>query len=204
VVFLGDYVDRGQDSAKVIRRLMDGPKSDAWLWRPLCGNHEEMMFTALVGKEADSTSDLAYSMWVNNGGQETMNSYYRDCHDLPLIKGSSRVNVEEAIEWVSTLTTVFVDDHRVYVHAMVDENYDLDKHPQGVLLWGRYAKNQNEGYRGLHVVHGHTPFKNGPILLSNRSNLDVGAYATGRICVAVFDDDLPGGPIEILEIHANK
>ncbi len=43
----------------------------------------------------------------------------------------------------------------------------------------------------------------GPILLANRTNLDVHAWRTGRPAIGVFDDDIPGGPVEIIEISAS-
>jgi hypothetical protein len=35
--------------------------------------------------------------------------------------------------------------------------------------------------------------------MKNRTNLDTFAWNTGRLVIGVFDDDTPGGPLEILE-----
>jgi hypothetical protein len=40
-----------------------------------------------------------------------------------------------------------------------------------------------------------------PILKKNRTNLDTFAWYTGRLLIGVFEDDTPGGPLEILEAH---
>lgn len=48
----------------------------------------------------------------------------------------------------------------------------------------------------VEVVSGHII---GPILKKNRTNLDTFASHTGRLVIGVFDDDTPGGPLEILE-----
>jgi serine/threonine protein phosphatase 1 len=39
-------------------------------------------------------------------------------------------------------------------------------------------------------------------LKQGRSNLDTYAWKTGRLVIGVFDDALPGGPVELIEITA--
>ena len=51
-----------------------------------------------------------------------------------------------------------------------------------------------------HVVHGHDAKPDGPILTKGRTNLDTLAWKTGRLVVGAFDDEVPGGPTELLEI----
>jgi hypothetical protein len=57
------------------------------------------------------------------------------------------------------------------------------------------------GHDVRHVVHGHHPFKDGPITIEGRTNLDTLAWHTGRLVVGVFDDDVPGGPVSLLEVR---
>jgi serine/threonine protein phosphatase 1 len=40
----------------------------------------------------------------------------------------------------------------------------------------------------------------GPILTKGRTNLDTMAWKPGRLAIGVFDDGIPGGPMEILEV----
>ena len=44
LVTLGDYVDRGPDSRKIIERLMAGLGRDGWRLICLKGNHEDIMW----------------------------------------------------------------------------------------------------------------------------------------------------------------
>ena len=44
LVTLGDYVDRGPDSRKIIERLMAGLGPDGWRLICLKGNHEDIMW----------------------------------------------------------------------------------------------------------------------------------------------------------------
>jgi hypothetical protein len=52
------------------------------------------------------------------------------------------------------------------------------------------------------VVHGHHQHAHGPIFKKNRTNLDTFAWYTGRLAIGVFDDESPGGPIEVLEVNS--
>jgi hypothetical protein len=69
LLFLGDLIDRGRDSAAVLRRVHG-------LWRNgagvILGNHEET-FLQFLGGDARATLRFAY-----NGGAETVESFVRE------------------------------------------------------------------------------------------------------------------------------
>lgn len=54
---LGDIIDRGNDSIKLLRFIMSQPNM-----HPVLGNHEDMMLQALAG------DGFSYRCWLNNGG----------------------------------------------------------------------------------------------------------------------------------------
>jgi serine/threonine protein phosphatase 1 len=173
MIFLGDYIDRGSQSAEVVA-LMRLLQQDGAIC--LRGNHEDMM----------CNPDTMGGTWMANGGSATVESY-RD----PL---SGDVNVglmERDAAWFETLPRVHSDAHRVYVHAGVLPLEPLDNQPQAITQWFRYPNNVDVGWRDKHVVHGHTP---GVLHLTNRTCLDGGK----ALCCGVFDDDVPGGPVEML------
>lgn len=182
VVFLGDYVDRGPQSKEIVDRLIQGPPP-GWNWVCLRGNHEDMLLEAYVDHGE------VRSWWFNNGGDTTMQSY-------------GGIIPEEHLAWYRSLKNLHADEHRVYVHAGLGEQYDLIDQPEAMTQWYRYPTGADVGYRGMHVVHGHTP--KGPELYPNRTNLDAAAYKRGTLCVGVFADDTPGGPIGILRIGAGE
>lgn len=68
LMFLGDLVDRGPDSAGVVERLRDQPLPGCET-RFLMGNHEEIFLDALNGDEK------ALRLFCRIGGRETMLSY---------------------------------------------------------------------------------------------------------------------------------
>ena len=132
VVFTGDFIDGGPQSRGVVARQIAGP-GDGWEWVFVRGNHEDMLLDCYAGKNL--------SWWLKHGGRETIDSY------------SGEIDPAH-IEWMRSLPRLYSDRHRVYVHAGVDECYDLDQQPVGLTHWYRYAKGANDGYRGMHVVHG--------------------------------------------------
>lgn len=178
VVFLGDYVDRGPQSKQIVDRLIQGPP-EGWTWICLKGNHEDMLLEAYL----DQGETRAW--WFNNGGDTTMNSY-------------EGVIPDQHLEWYRSLKNLHADDHRVYVHAGVGEHYELSDQPEAMTQWYRYPLGADVGYRGKHVVHGHTP--KGPELYPNRTNLDGGAYKRGVLYVGEFDDQAPGGPVTVHQV----
>ena len=88
IVFLGDYIDRGSKSPEVIEILIDLKLQYADQVTLLLGNHDDLMLRACNYKEQwdDPRKDSAYSIWVRNGGDETILSYAKKSgSDLSLI-----------------------------------------------------------------------------------------------------------------------
>lgn len=75
-----------------------------------------------------------------------------------------------------------------FAHAGVRPGVTLKKQREEDLLWIRDEFLSHEGYHGKIIVHGHTP-NSKPEILPNRINIDTGAYATGRLTCAIFEDD---------------
>lgn len=188
IVVLGDFVDRGPQSRQVIERLMAGG-APGWTWIILSGNHEQMMLLCLAGV-------AQMDWWISNGGGSTLFSYGQliGCPIDP------EVVPEDHKAWLANLPYLATDDHRVYVHAGVDPNVSLDEQQDDVLLWKLHNSGDERGHGSRHVVHGHEQFAEGPMLYSGRSDLDTFAWLTGRLVVGVFDNEAPGGPVELIEV----
>ncbi len=120
VVFLGDLVDRGPDSRGVVERIMGGPRRAGWEWITLKGNHEAMLLAARKGQ-------AEMSLWLTNGGEETMASY---CGAIPL----------SHLVWMAELPSLVIDRHRIFVHAGVDETIPLEEQGDDILLWIRTVR----------------------------------------------------------------
>lgn len=190
VVVLGDFVDRGPQSRQCIEYLMNRSFWENIKLVVLKGNHEAMMIETLK-------TPIGPSWWLGQGGDFTMKSYGHGNYMFePSFVPASH------IDWLEALPLYYADEHRVYVHAAVVDGVPLDQQVEDTFLWARYPAGYAYGYGEKHVVHGHTPFKSGPIMMSGRTNLDTGAVWTGRLVVGVFADELAGGPIDTIEVVA--
>ena len=179
IVHLGDYVDRGPNSRKVIEFLMSRQAASPALVTCLMGNHEEMMLDAFKAKNRD--------FWRHNGGEETLNSYkVSEPENLPL----------EHIEWMRGLPTTFTPEGTdlIFVHAGVDpRTYPDDNEIKRRWMRGsRFfdtSKWTSPALQNKRVVHGHTPTDNHEADVTpdqKRINVDTGAAYGGPITAAVL------------------
>lgn len=189
VVTLGDYVDRGPSSRRVIERLMS--------WRPdrltvvnLKGNHESMMWQV-----CNKLAELSW--WIKNGGDRTLASYG---DQSSLDEFDPGIVPQAHLQWIANLALMHVDQHRIFVHAAVDSKIPLEKQTEQTLLWKRYPEAFCLGHGNRHVVHGHHANPRAPIVTKGKTNLDGLAWKTGRLVIGVFEDDRSGGASEYLEI----
>jgi serine/threonine protein phosphatase 1 len=141
-----------------------------------------MMVACLRGQ-----ADLPW--WIGNGGRETLQSFGGEVS-------------EKYIQWADSLPQYFLDGKRVFVHAGADPTKRMAEQTEAMMLWSRCSRHQDIAHPEGYVVHGHTPFEDGPVVLEGRCNLDTGAVWTGKMAVAVFDDDIPGKPERIFTIVA--
>lgn len=183
IVFVGDYIDRGPDSRGVLDIVMAGPRREGWRWTTLKGNHEDMMVRAY------RYGGQQMAIWVENGGYKTLSSFGGAVPD-------------EVVQWCAALPVIHTDDHRIFVHAGIDENLPLDRQREHDLLWKRFSEGYTADFWGRHVCHGHTPLPGNPRTTGNRTNIDSGCVFGGGLSCAVFDDDQPGGPIRFLRVPA--
>ena len=177
LVFIGDLIDRGEDSRGVVERAMELQREAPDTVVVIKGNHEVMMADALSEPDAASAE-----LWYYNGGIETIQSYVNENGDLDL--------PPEHYDFLSSLPTWHEDEHAIYVHAALVEAGDGSfLHPceaaeSPELLWSRNRRFFSE-YQGKTVVFGHTI--TGMIfgereqvwLRESLIGVDTGAYLTG-------------------------
>ena len=181
VVHLGDYIDRGPDSAGVIDRLIAPfPAIGGAIPRVLnlLGNHEDLLLGALAGKRAEAET------WLMNGGHATLASWGVPPRTLPS-------------KWTQTIPPphlVFLRslalNHRaggyLFVHAGVRPGLPIDAQTRQDMLWIREPFLSATMPHEAVVVHGHTPEAPFPVLRNNRIGLDTGAVLGGKLSCAVL------------------
>jgi serine/threonine protein phosphatase 1 len=183
-IFLGDYIDRGPQSAGVVSFVMELQSRPGGSVIALKGNHEAMAL-AVIDDEIEATH------WLAQGGLETLRSYQAaSVQELP---GAH-------VDWLRALPTSYDDGRRLFVHAGVDPQRPLNAQRDHDLYWIREPFLSDRRDYGRLIVHGHTPL-NGrkPDQRANRLNLDTGAVFGGPLTAAVFTDD-EVNPVVFLQV----
>lgn len=184
LVHLGDYIDRGSDSAQVVDWLINGPPVPADNIVNLMGNHELMMLSAVAGLDREASG-----LWLANGGADSLLSW-----------GISR-NVPPG-EWATRIPRqhlIFLRDlaisHRIgpylFVHAGVMPGVPLEQQSRQDMLWIREPFLSSRDNHGAVIVHGHTP-KREPVVQPNRIAIDTGAVLGGDLTCVVLEADMLG------------
>ena len=187
VVFLGDLIDRGPDSAGVIERLrgLSGFPAKALF---LQGNHEEMLLRTLVGEPG-----VAYD-WLEFGGDVCVESY-------GVAPAALRAMDEERIATVlrdamppahlaflEAMGDTFGFGDFLLVHAGIRPGVPIDLQQPHDLRWIRRPFLTDEHDHGVMVIHGHT-ISDGVDRRPNRIGIDTGAYQTGVLTAVVVEGE---------------
>lgn len=184
LVHLGDYVDRGMESAQVVEWLMAGPPVPVAQVINLMGNHEQMMLSAIA-----QTDPEAGELWLRNGGADSLMSW-----------GVQRTVAQQ--DWASRIPVahlVFLRDLSLYhllapylfVHAGVRPGVPLMQQARQDLLWIREPFLSSKQDHGMVVVHGHSPRRE-PYVGKNRIGIDTGAVIGGALTCVVLEAETLG------------
>ena len=195
LVFVGDYVDRGEDSAAVLARLHALAKDQSAPSVFLRGNHEEMMLRFLDDPAANG------HRWLRYGGLQTLASYaIGGIGETPDPEQATRARDTLAgkigpdrLAWLRACPTQFVSGNVAVVHAAADPAIPIAAQPEKTLIWGHPAFLKSPRSDGTWVVHGHTVMPRVEDV-AGRIGVDTGAYATGRLSAALIGP----GSLEVL------
>lgn len=135
LIFLGDYIDRGKDSRKVIEYIKELQEENNNVIA-LMGNHEKMCIDFMA---------RSYDGWLYNGYIPTIDSY------------GSYKELEKDIGWMRSLPLYYEDENFIYVHAGINPNKPLEQNSEFELLWQREDFIYNRTKINKTVIFGHTP-----------------------------------------------
>ena len=183
LIHIGDYIDRGPDSAAVVRTLATGPVLPGVQTVNLRGNHEQMMLDALTGDPE------AVHNWLDNSAQATLRSWGTSAAQ-PVAEWRAALTHEDTA-FLTNLPLYHQVDGYVFVHAGLRPGVSLAAQSEEDLLWireeflkwlGPYLPDQPTAA----VVHGHTPEVR-PTVTHRRIGIDTGAVKGGALTCAVLE-----------------
>lgn len=175
VYSVGDLIDRGHDTKKVIKFCIDNNI------KPVRGNHEDMLlktinkpsYLVVPGYETNKTQ------WIWNGGDMTIHSY----------TGSKSVNFGKFtdafleighFDFISKLPYLIELDNCIISHAGIVNN----DHPENI-LWNR---DEPSCLNKLQII-GHTPNRSVINKPNHYINIDTGCVFWGKLSAAIFSDN---------------
>lgn len=180
LIFLGDYIDRGSQSRRVIELMMKLDAADEDRVVSLMGNHEEILLSVADGNRRAATQ------FHKMGGRETLLSYAVTAQDYDSADASGVVDLvrgaipADHIQWLRNLRSFHAVGNYLFVHAGIRPGIALKDQIPSDLRWIRKDFLESTTQHGRMIIHGHSVSKQIDVR-PNRIGIDTGAYATGRL-----------------------
>lgn len=187
LVYVGDYIDRGPDSAGVIDRLLAPPPVSGAERIFLRGNHEDAMLAFLADPEAGAE-------WLDYGGLETLSSYGVSPGGGPLWRHKLSEGLAARLpaphrQFLETLRDRWSHGGYGFVHAGIRPGLAWEAQKTDDLLWIREPFLSSRTRFDRKIIHGHT-ITDRPDVRPNRVGIDTGAYHSGILTALVIDGDV--------------
>lgn len=190
LVFLGDYIDRGEDSRATVDALIALQQE-----RPntvfLRGNHEQLILDARDsdpprrGSTPDSflLSDPT-QLWFHNGGEDTLYSYKEEMNDEEFLRWWESIP-DAHWEFFRATRLEYVTPRYFFVHAgvlPVGKTWEGQPHGMEERLWIRepFLSYKGDFDEKRIVVFGHTPTQR-VLVERNKLGIDTGAVFGGPL-----------------------
>ena len=185
LVFVGDLIDRGPNSAQVVERLRTYERPGIRTVF-LLGNHEEVLLRILAGEP-----DLI-EKWRSFGGSECLKSYGVDpaalsgLDDEDALAVVTRAIPRKHVEFLESFDDSCRFGDYLIVHAGIRPGVEFDQQRQADLRWIRDPFLFDETDHGFVVVHGHT-IRPEVEMRPNRIGIDTGAYRSGILTALAIE-----------------
>lgn len=178
LILLGDLIDRGHDSKKVVALAMKLAAS--WPgFECLKGNHEEILERAFAGNDGALN-------FLRDLGRETLISYRIEPELID--HGAKAAVLQDMVRKIpqshrdfigARPDQVIIGDY-CFVHAGIKPGVPLKKQRSRDMRWIRDKFLKSEAEHSHVIVHGHSITRDVDVN-PQRIGIDTGAYATGRL-----------------------
>lgn len=192
LVFLGDYIDRGKDSRKVLEFIQQKQLEGAILLR---GNHEQMFLDFLNKPEEDNM------YYLGQGGIQTFESFGLMGFDAEYLAEQFKQRHSDLYELIKATEYYFETDDYIFVHAGISPFEDDWKNtPEEDFLWIREWFHRTPNITEKTVVFGHTPTF---FLHGEQTNEVWDSRSTGKIGIdgAAFSE---GGLLHAIKVKNGR
>lgn len=182
LVFVGDFIDRGENSAAVLK-IMHAQSAQSNV-TSLMGNHERMMLDFISNPERYGRR------WLRNGGLQTLASFdvgevtetsSEDCLRRARDRLLKKLGPLET--WLEQMPLSFQSGNIFVTHAAAHPEHSIADQSAKTFLWGHPAFFNTPRTDGNWVAHGHYVVETASTK-DGRISVDTGAYATGRLTAA--------------------
>lgn len=186
IIFLGDLMDRGADSAGVIETAM-ALKASGKKVRFLMGNHEEVFVRACRKNDPKITR-----FFLRIGGEATVLSYpitrmeYMTLDMEQLSERLTSLVPQEHLEFIDAFEDQIVIGDYAFVHAGIRPGVPLSEQKPSDLRWIREEFVDQRGDLEKVVVYGHTIYDDIEER-GSRIGIDTGAYASGKLTALALE-----------------
>ena len=191
IVFVGDYIDRGEESSEVLSVLQLLVRLQPERIICLKGNHEQMMLNFLQNPL------LHGAKWLNFGGLQTLASFGLRGNITSEASGEQMQAVAQdfrqllpagLIDWMTSLPLVFESGNVCVVHAGANPALPIAEQTEATLLWGHPNFPKSPRTDSLWIAHGHTIVREASFK-SGRIAVDTGAVFSGKLTAAAIYTD---------------
>lgn len=183
LVFLGDYIDRGEKSKDVVDYIIGLQEKNIDVV-PLIGNHEAMLLEAFEAEQSKRN-------WEQNGGLATLHSFGIDSvQQLPA----------KYIEFFKQLPFYYSFLHYLFVHAGFNDAANNPFHDKYFMIWKSENSYSNPLLQAKTIIHGHRPITPDVCKKQIENNAQVINIDTG----CVYKNKIAYGKLTAIELYSKK
>lgn len=207
-VFLGDYVDGGDQTKEVLDKLRHWQELYPH-WHFLYGNHEDLLLDAFNPKHPVYGD---YYLWWNQGGRETLESFKRwepDEYKRAIMQPEDLLT-KNYLKFLRSLETYYETEDYFFVHGGLHPGSSIEDHKDRLekdfvdmrydMIWMREPFINSKYNWGKKIIFGHTIDFDGrynpkggrlqPIIKKNKIGIDTMAHNSGHLTALILPDEI--------------